>query len=53
MFAYLNFSDSGADCCHVMGTSGWQKSSQEGPFLQKQNELYLTVLQSDNQAQFF
>lgn len=32
LFAHLNFSDSVADCFHVTGTSGQQKSGNEGPF---------------------
>ena len=31
LFTGLNFSDSGADSCHVTRTSGWQKSGNEGP----------------------
>lgn len=29
LFAHLNFSESGADCCHVTKTAGWQKSCRE------------------------
>ena len=32
LFTHLNFSASGADCCPVIKTSGWQKSGNEGLF---------------------
>ena len=31
-FTYLNFSDLGADCCHVTRTSECQKLGNEGSF---------------------
>lgn len=30
LFACLNKSDSGTDCCHVTRTLGWQKSGNKG-----------------------
>lgn len=53
LFTHLNFSDSEADCCYVTRVSGWQKSGNEGSFLQKQNGLYPLVPQSDTRVQSF
>ena len=47
LIIHINFSGSGADCSHV---TGWQKSDNEGSFLQKQNGLHPYVPQSDTQA---
>lgn len=53
LFTHLNVSDSGTDCCHFTKTSGWQKSGNEGPFLQKHNGLHPHVPHSDTQVQSF
>lgn len=46
LLTYINFSDSGADYCHVTMTSGWQKFGNQGPFFFKQNGFYSHVSQS-------
>lgn len=46
LFTHFNFSDSAADCCYVIRTSGWQSLAMRGYSLQKQNGLHPRVLQS-------
>lgn len=43
---HFNFPVLGADCWHVIRTSGWQNSAMEGHCLQTQNDLDLHVPQS-------
>ena len=43
LFTHLHFFDSWADCCHVIRTSGWQKSSNVSFFAEADLTLYTCV----------